>query len=352
MPSLARFLQQDDDRRKLYQLSERLADLFDQYQVYRSDWLADWASGNDVLNTSRRGREPLPEEQSWQPLLWRALLDDAGEALSETSRAALHQRFLAQAEQRGDDERPAGLPARVVVFGISSLPQQALEVLAAIGRWTQVFMCVHNPCEHYWGNIIADKDLLRAERIRQQRKPGMPEVIAEEELHQHAHPLLAAWGKQGRDYIGLLDEYDQRERYESLLLPEIARIDLFEENGGDTLLHQLQDDIRELRPLAESRALWPAADLPRDRSIRFHITHSPQREVEALHDQLLAAFAADATLRPRDIIVMVPDINGYAPHIQAVFGLTDYQDVRYIPFSVADRGRVRTACCWEPWSVC
>ncbi|PWC13954.1 exodeoxyribonuclease V subunit gamma [Brenneria corticis] len=335
---LARFLQQDDDRRKLYQLSERLADLFDQYQVYRSDWLADWASGSDVLNTSRRGREPLPEEQSWQPLLWRALLDDAGEALSETSRAALHQRFLAQAEQRGDDERPAGLPARVIVFGISSLPQQALEVLAAIGRWTQVFMCVHNPCEHYWGNIIADKDLLRAERIRQQRKPGMPEVIAEEELHQHAHPLLAAWGKQGRDYIGLLDEYDQRERYESLLLPEIARIDLFEENGGDTLLHQLQDDIRELRPLAESRALWPVVDLPRDQSIRFHITHSPQREVEVLHDQLLAAFAADAALRPRDIIVMVPDINGYAPHIQAVFGLTDYQDARYIPFSVADRG--------------
>ncbi|MCI4186837.1 exodeoxyribonuclease V subunit gamma [Dickeya dianthicola] len=336
--ALARFLQQDADLRKRYQLAERLADLFDQYQVYRADWLAQWAAGDDVLATSRRGVEPLPEDQRWQPLLWRALLRDTGEALSGTSRAALHRRFLDEVQRRGDADRPAGLPSRVMVFGISSLPQQALELLAAIGRWTQIFMCVHNPCEHYWGNIIADKDLLRAERARQQRKPGMPEVIALEELHQHAHPLLAAWGKQGRDYIGLLDEYDQREQYEALLQPLISRIDLFDSNGEDCLLNQLQEDIRDLRPLTESRARWPAIDPYQDSSIRFHVAHSAQREVEVLHDQLLAAFAADPTLRPRDVIVMVPDINGYAPHIQAVFGLIDRQDPRYIPFSVADRG--------------
>ncbi|MGM3161586.1 exodeoxyribonuclease V subunit gamma [Dickeya undicola] len=336
--ALARFLQQDADLRKRYQLAERLADLFDQYQVYRADWLAAWAAGQDVLVTSRRGVEPLPDDQRWQPLLWRALLQDTGEVLSGTSRAALHRRFLDEVQRRGDADRPAGLPSRVMVFGISSLPQQALELLAAIGRWTQIFMCVHNPCEHYWGNIIADKDLLRAERARQQRKHGMPETIALEELHQHAHPLLAAWGKQGRDYIGLLDEYDQREQYEPLLQPVISRIDLFDSNGEGCLLNQLQDDIRDLRPLAESRARWPAIDPHQDASIRFHVAHSAQREVEVLHDQLLAAFAADPTLRPRDVIVMVPDINGYAPHIQAVFGLTDRQDSRYIPFSVADRG--------------
>jgi exodeoxyribonuclease V gamma subunit len=76
-----------------------------------------------------------------------------------------------------------------------------------------------------------------------------------------------------------------------------------------------------------------------DESIRFHIAHGPQREVEILHDQLLAAFNDDPTLRPRDVIVMVPDIEAYAPHIQAVFGLLERSDPRYIPFSVADRGQ-------------
>jgi exodeoxyribonuclease V gamma subunit len=32
----------------LFQLSQRLADVFDQYQVYRSDWLHAWAQGDAV----------------------------------------------------------------------------------------------------------------------------------------------------------------------------------------------------------------------------------------------------------------------------------------------------------------
>ncbi len=334
---LARFLKDDGDMRKLHQLAQRLADLFDQYQVYRADWLEDWGNGLDVLRTSRKGSEPLPENLLWQPQLWRALLADVPENQRNTSRAALHQRFLHHAQTLSEHQRPAGLPARLVVFGISSLPQQSLEVLAVLGRWTHIFMCVHNPCEHDWSDIIADKDLLRAERMRQQRKPGMPPVMNDDELHQHAHPLLAAWGKQGRDYIGLLNEYDNHESYASQLAPVIPRIDLFTSNGTDTLLHQLQEDILQLRPLAETQGYWPPLNA-QDDSLRFYITHSAQREVEVLHDRLLAALAADPTLRPRDIIVMVPDINGYAPHIQAVFGLTARSDPRYIPFTVADQG--------------
>lgn len=334
---LARFLKDDGDMRKLHQLAQRLADLFDQYQVYRADWLEDWGNGLDVLRTSRKGSDPLPENLLWQPQLWRALLADVPEDQRNTSRAALHQRFLHHAQTLSEHQRPAGLPARLVVFGISSLPQQSLEVLAVLGRWTHIFMCVHNPCEHDWSDIIADKDLLRAERMRQQRKPGMPPVMNDDELHQHAHPLLAAWGKQGRDYIGLLNEYDNHESYASQLAPVIPRIDLFTSNGTDTLLHQLQEDILQLRPLAETKGYWPPLNA-QDDSLRFYITHSAQREVEVLHDRLLAALVADPTLRPRDIIVMVPDINGYAPHIQAVFGLTARSDPRYIPFTVADQG--------------
>ncbi|MFO6299673.1 exodeoxyribonuclease V subunit gamma [Rahnella selenatireducens] len=335
---LARFLKDDGDMRKLHQLAQRLADLFDQYQVYRADWLEDWGNGLDVLRASRKGSEPLPENLLWQPQLWRALLADVPESEQGTSRAALHQRFLQHAQTIPEDERPAGLPARLIVFGISSLPQQSLEVLAVLGRWTHIFMCVHNPCEHDWSDIIADKDLLRAERARQRRKPGMPQVITEGDLHQHAHPLLAAWGKQGRDYIGLLNEYDNHESYASTLAPVIPRIDLFTSNGEDTLLHQLQEDILQLRPLAETQEKWPEIDALNDESLRFSITHSAQREVEVLHDRLLAALAADPTLKARDIIVMVPDINGYAPHIQAVFGLMERSDPRYIPFTVADQG--------------
>ncbi|MDD1649077.1 MAG: exodeoxyribonuclease V subunit gamma, partial [Methylococcaceae bacterium] len=345
------FLDNDADRRKCFQLAERLADLFDQYQVYRADWLAAWAEGEEVLITARGDPIALPDEQRWQAALWRHVLDDVArlpgqsngnDALSAAGRAAVHEAFIEHVAKRPEHERPAGLPRRVLVFGISSLPRQSLEVLESIARWTQVLMCVHNPCEHFWSDIVADRELLQAGRNRQNRRQNMPAEVPEEWLHLHAHPLLAAWGKQGRDFIALLDERDNAEAragYQSRFEAIGQRIDLFESPIATTLLQQLQDDIRDLRPLAETRALWPAVKPAKDPSIRFHIAHSPQREVEILHDQLLAAFDEDPSLRPRDVIVMVPDIETYAPSIQAVFGLLESGDKRYIPFTVADRGR-------------
>ncbi len=352
---LKRFMAHDEEQRKCFQLAQRVADLFDQYQVYRADWLAAWAAHDDVMIDARNNRIALADDARWQAALWRALLVDVsenapeglegadGSAFAQTGRAAVHDLFMqrAQSWQEGD-ARPRGLPRRLVVFGISSLPRQSLEVLAALARWSQVLLCVHNPCMYYWADIVADQDLLRARHARQRRREGAPAVLDDSQLHLHAQPLLAAWGKQGRDFIGLLDEYDSdeaRETYTPHFTRIGQRIDLFDGGEAHTLLQQLQDDIRDLRPLPETRNHWPAVDPQVDDSIRFHVAHSAQREVEILHDRLLAAFAADPALRPRDVIVMVPDIEVYTPHIQAVFGLVDGDDPRYIPFSIADRAQ-------------
>ncbi|GAB2871989.1 exodeoxyribonuclease V subunit gamma [Paraburkholderia jirisanensis] len=348
---LRRFINRDDDRRKRYQLAERIADLFEQYQMYRADWLASWAKGEDVAIDARGEHHPLPDEQRWQAALWRELVAEvahsesgtAGDIASRGGRAAVHDAFMRRATEWPDDgTRPKGLPRRIVVFGISSLPRQSLEALAALSRWSQVLMCVPNPCAHYWADIVPDKELLKAAHSRQTRRDGAPAELDLKQMHLHAHQLLASWGKQGRDFIGLLDEFDNAEA-RARYLPQFTnigeRIDLFEEREADTMLQQLQDDIRDLRPMRETQEQWPPVDPTIDESIRFHIAHGPQREVEILHDQLLAAFNADPTLRPRDVIVMVPDIEAYAPHIQAVFGLLERSDPRYIPFSVADRGQ-------------
>lgn len=346
---LQRFLQDDLDTRKRFQLASELADLFDQYQVYRADWLDAWAAGNDILIQARGSQIALPEEQLWQAALWRELLHDVSRtglaALVNSGRAAVHAQFMCAISDLPDNQQPACLPRRIVVFGISALPRQSLEVLAALSRWTQVLMCIHNPCEHFWADIVPDKDLLRASQSRQKRRLGVPPELNEELIMSHAHPLLAAWGKQGRDFIGLLDEHDS-DASRTAYLPQFTaiqqRIDLFSSPGQATMLQQLQDDILDLRPVAESLNRWPDFDPEHDQSIRFHSAHSPQREVEILHDQLLDALNTDVSLRPRDIMVMVPDINQYAPHIQAVFGLpnvNDEHDKRYIPYNVADQNQ-------------
>lgn len=336
--SLAHFVQQDLNNRKRFQLAEQLADLFDQYQVYRSDWISDWAAGLDQLRNAHGESLEIPARQAWQARLWRAVLADLGvEDNPFASRASVHARFMSSIDKL--ERAPAGIPRRIVLFGLSSLPQQSLEVLAKLGKFCQIVLFVLNPCQHYWADIIEDKELLKAERRRQGYKSGMHAQLSPEQLHLHANPLLAAWGKQGRDYIRLLDHFDEIKTYAGWEWPE-QKIDVFQDYGQTSkrsLLQHVQQSILELEPVPEQ----PATLALPDDSLVFHIAHSPQREVEILHDQLLARFnAAEQSgdrLHPREVIVMVPDINQYAPHIQAVFGQVQNDDPRYIPFSLADQ---------------
>ncbi len=324
--ALQSYMQDDIEQRKLYQLCERLADLFDQYQMYRADWLAEWATGGNVQ---------ADDENAWQPILWRALLSDVGQQ-GWNNRAELHRRFVEAAKQLTPQQRPAGLPPRIIVFGISSLPQQMIEVLHALSSCCQVILCVHNPCKHFWMDSIDGRDLFKEiKRKRQHRKPGQAELDITN-LHSETHPLLASWGKQGGDYIGMLDRFDatadKAADFQSL------NFDLFDETlpASASQLSQLQSDVLHLRSVEEARSQW--ADISADSSVQFVSCHSPQREVEVLHDQLLHLFANHKNLKPSDIIVMVPDVDGYAPHINAVFGQYPRDDQRYIPFTIADQG--------------
>ena len=332
------FLRDDHDERKRFQLAERVADLFDQYQVYRADWLADWEQGRYELRDDLRGRQaPLAADQRWQARLWQLVLADVGDE-RRTHRASVHQAFL---ERIGTmSTRPAKLPRRIVVFGMSSLPQQTLEALTALARFSQVMLLVANPCRHYWADIIEDRELLTASQRRHAGKPGLPDEPRYEDLHLHAHPLLAAWGRQGRDYIRLLDHFDRPEGYRQHFAAWNRSIDLFTDTDRSTLLRQVQQAILDLEPAPmepAQRKPWT----PGDDSLRFQIAHSPQREVEILHDQLLSMFEEahrrGTPLSPRDVIVMVPDIQTYAPHVQAVFGRLPPDDPRHLPYSVTDQ---------------
>jgi exodeoxyribonuclease V gamma subunit len=328
---LSHFLADGDPERRL-QLAERLADLFDQYQVYRADWLSDWALGRDQLRRANGEVTPLPPDQLWQAELWRAVHDSLPEAQRESGRATVHELFVKESLQG----TPAGrLPRRVVLFGMSALPYQTLQAVAALARHTQVLLAVPNPCQFYWGDIIEGRELLKAAYKRQQPRAGVNLAqVPVEELHAHTHPLLASWGRQGRDFVRMLDEFDgeSASQFDEAGIGKL-RVDLFSDGEGTTLLGQVQAAVRDLLPLSEHPLEPPA---PNDRSIEFHVTHSVQREVEVLHDQLLSWFALDPSLRPRDVVVMVPDIDTFSAAIHAVFDQHKRSDPRFIPFEIGD----------------
>ena len=288
---LAAYLAHDSaNPRRRWQLACALADLYEQYQFYRADWLMSWEKGVDTVSDARGNSRDIDERQRWQPALWRAILESMPESRRQQSRAHLHHRFLAALESaEADGHDLTGLPRRLVVFGISSLPMQMIEGLAALAHHCQVLVCLHNPCRHYWADIIEGRDLLRSTPgKRLARRHDWPEQLDESRLHQLANPLLAAWGRQGRDFQDLLGEFDEPERYRDWF----ARIDVFDEHEtaeDRSLLQRIQQGILDLRPDPSDPASRELVTSD-DRSLRFHIAHSRQREVEILHDQLLAAW--------------------------------------------------------------
>ncbi|AIJ08912.1 MULTISPECIES: exodeoxyribonuclease V subunit gamma [Edwardsiella] len=337
---LAHYLSDDTDRRKHFQLAARIADLYDQYLVYRPEWLQRWEQGGLI--------EGLDSAQQWQAPLWVALRDYT-EQLGQPQwhRANLYQRFIQAL--KASDGAPPGLPRRVFICGISALPPVYLEALRALGEHIDVHLMFTNPCRYYWGDIQDYAFLARLQSRRRRdyllaqcslgdsqsalfRVPEQAAALFSEEGEQAlSNPLLASWGKLGRDHMYLLAQHGPQE------------VSAFVDLAQDTLLQRIQRDMLELEDHACIAAAAPALQDSRqkrrlasdDRSISVHVCHSPQREVEVLHDSLLDMFAADATLSARDVIVMVADIDSYAPFIQAVFG--NAPAARYLPFAISDR---------------
>lgn len=332
---LQHYLTDDTDKRKIHQLAGRVADLFDQYLVYRPQWLESWQRGEAV--------EGLAEAQSWQAPLWHRLVEYTHElGQPEWHRANLYRRFISALENA--TQCPAGLPPRVFICGISALPPIYLEALQALGKHIDIHLMFTNPCRYYWGDIqdyafLARLQSRKRRHYHQAREQGLfrqPEQAAQlfdaEGEQQLSNPLLASWGKLGRDHLYLLSQMEA-----------VQEVDAFVEIPADSLLHAIQHDMLELEdhaligttPETLERSDNKRQLDPQDRSISLHACHSPQREVEVLHDRLLAMLAEDPQLTARDIIVMVADIDSYTPYIQAVFG--NAPAGRYLPFAISDR---------------
>lgn len=337
--ALSGYLSDDSDMRKSHQLAGRIADLFDQYLVYRPDWLRHWER-NELV-------DGLDEAQVWQAPLWRALIRYTNELQQpQWHRANLYQRFIDTLNR--PDFSPESLPPRVFICGISALPPVYLQALQALGQHIDIHLMFTNPCRYYWGDIqdYAFLAKLQARKRRQVNKghevglfrsPVEAENLFDSQGNQQlSNPLLASWGKLGRDNLYLLAQLDKTQE-----------IDAFVDIEQESLLQRIQSDILQL----EDRALIiNSPDSPKDsqdkrlldpqdRSIRVHVCHSAQREVEVLYDQLLAILDDSPEITLRDIIVMVADIDSYTPYIEAVFG--NAPPDRFLRYAISDRSASR-----------
>jgi exodeoxyribonuclease V gamma subunit len=291
----------DGDALKRFQLAGRLADLFDQYRVYRPEMVSDWTDG----------RKTRKEDEAWQAALWRGLGEAPG-----------FDQALDRLRARGfEDTVQLDLPKRVSIFAPTSIPPAYLELLFQLSRIREVHLFLLRPSREYRGD---DPTAKKRARLGLEASPAT------------GNPLVTSWGKVDADLTDMLLEMQER-----LAVPVDDADEEFREFAPVTLLGTLQSDIlaaqnRGAETGDGSEKIPRVAVRPDDRSLGLHSCHSPMREVEVLYDQLLDCFETMPDLQPRDVLVMTPEIEKYAPFIRGVFGYPESELMR-IPYSLADR---------------
>ncbi len=268
-------------RSRRWSVARRLAGLFGSYAVQRPQLLVDWLAGGD--GGVDAGVDP---DLAWQADLWRALV-------AATDAPPPHERHRAAVARLR--QAPVELPARLSLFGHTRLPVTEIELLDALAHHHDVHLWLPHPSDSLWRSLA---DL-----------PGPVRRHDDHSHHRVDHPLLATLGR------------DLRELQRGLATT--AAVDHHHPGPArpDTLLGWLQEDLAANRVDGAGRTLRPD-----DRSVQVHSCHGPARQVDVLREVLLGLLQDDPTLEPRDILVMCPDIETYAPLVTACFGLGDVVD--------------------------
>ncbi|NGX42811.1 MAG: RecBCD enzyme subunit RecC [Chlamydiae bacterium] len=259
--------------RRLIALADKLALLFQQYGKFGAVMLRRWK---------------LTEEGGWQAELWRRVL---GETYPESF------------EWRSED-------TEVHVFAMSYLSQQQHRILTSFSETHQVNYYLLSPCQLFWSDILSDREGQKLQKYWSRQGTSENQQFALEEYLYDRNPLLANFGRLGREMALQVEESGAitHEDYKNV-----------HETNSLTLLEGVQSDMLLLRnPNSEKKI-----DLSKDDSFQVHVASSRMREVQILYDTILRIIERrakdDDPICPEDFVVMAPDIMEYEPYIRAVF---------------------------------
>src|SRR4051812_34258181 len=274
-------------RARRFTAIRHLADLYDRYAIHRPELVRSWAAGDD------RG---IPAGAGWQAELWRRL-----RARIDVPDPA--ERVRGACANLEADPALVDLPERFSLFGLTRLPAGHLEVLRAFAVHRDVHLFLLHPSPALWDRVAehpAGGD--RIVRRAQDTTARLPH-----------NRLLASWGHDAREMQLVVSGGESVDHHHPV------------EQDTDSVLGRTQSDVRQDvappgAPLPEQQDQRPPLD-PQDRSIQVHACHGRARQVEVLRDAILHELQEDPTLEPRDVIVMCPDIETFAPLIQATFGV-------------------------------
>lgn len=305
---LANYLYVDDsqvDKLRAFQLANQLQNIFHEYLYLRTEELIN-------INNSKF--------KDWQKQIW---LHVAKQLADKKTFLDIY-RYFAQIDF---DTQDAIVPGNLFIFGLTSVYPSQLQILTKLANKTNVYWYYQSCSNEYYGDLLND----RARSKIEQKLLRKPDLSLDDLYLTNGNPLLANLGQQSREFIELL-------RANDVQVYEFNPIELSEVNSDSTLLEVLQHDIRTLKQRIRSEYRLEQNtdyyadplkmssfggdlfyDLPDEQqSIKINVCHNRMREVQVMFNEIVSTLEKTPDLKCGQILVTAPDIDDYAPYLQAV----------------------------------
>ncbi|QDO90127.1 exodeoxyribonuclease V subunit gamma [Ornithinimicrobium ciconiae] len=289
----------DDDteaelrRGRRYAVARRLAGILSSYAEQRPSLIADWRSGGSGDGLGG----PLPDDLAWQPHLWRRVLE-----LVDADPPEVRRDRVVTALRAGGEPAGLELPGRLSLFGHTRIASSEVSVLEALAAHRDVHLWLPQASPAAW------------DRLTEAVAQGPVVRTADDSVVVVEHPLLASLGRDMRELQRTLAPAGAVDRPLGQLLTTTTA------SPPTTLLGWLQDDLRRDRQPEADEVAGRVLETDDD-SVQVHACHGRGRQVQVLRDVLAGLLQDRPDLEPRDILVMCPDIDAYAPLVHAGFGL-------------------------------
>ncbi len=285
----------DSDLKRMA-LAQQVADLFDQYQVYRTAMTEEWNTSKD-------------DYDNWQKTLWINAMNRIGDNFPDKNYIG---KFISEAVQIPDNQLILKEEiSNLYFFGISLITNYHYAIINSVSKFVDVQFLIQNPApEDYWFEEKTEK------LISFLQSKGYYDKSEKSD----ANPLLVSWGKLIQDTFLMIFEDSQILNTMEELPSEIP--------NPDTLLHRIQKSVYE-----NEKQFKIPKNLLYDGSITINSCFNPLREVQVLYNYLVHLIdKRNEELSARDIVVMVSDIDTYASYIKAVFDNAPY----HFRYTIAD----------------
>ncbi|HEX8461162.1 MAG TPA: exodeoxyribonuclease V subunit gamma, partial [Segetibacter sp.] len=281
----------NDDVKRMA-LAEKVADLFDQYQIYRAEMVREW-------NENVTG---FDSNNGWQKYLWVKAKEILGNSMPDKTVIGKH---IIEALDKPEAQKSlARQIPNIHVFGLSIITRYHIHIFYELAKIVDISFHILNPAPLvYWFDDKSEKQMAKW-RIKSKVK------FLDSDARSTGNPLLIGWGNVLQETFSMFFENDA-------FLNQYRDVEAVEP-GTKTLLGKIQNDIFNNNDATDRNHI--DQNTLSDGSITINACYTAAREVEVLYNYLVQLIdQKNENLSARDVVVMVSDIDGYSPYIKAIF---------------------------------